>query len=228
MSTSMSIEEKGRPSEGQQGRTGGGSGRPEAGRPAAGRTPRRGRLMLIAVLLVCAAPVIASYFTYYVIRPEGRTNYGTLLLPLREAGQVSGEALDGSPADLQALRGRWVLLTGSDATCDAKCEERLYLIRQLRITTGKERERVERAWIVPPDAQPSADLLAQHQGLMVIRTPKDAMANAGFETADGSLPEDHIWVLDPLGNLVLRYPESPDPSKMKKDLIKLLKASRIG
>jgi hypothetical protein len=224
MSTSMSIEENGsRPSEGQQRRAGG-----SAGKTAPARTARRSRLMLIAVLLVCAAPVIASYFTYYVIRPEGRTNYGTLLLPLREAGQVSGEAPDGSPADLQALRGRWVLLTGSAATCDAECEERLYLMRQLRITTGKERGRVERAWIVPPEARPSAELLARHEGLMVIRTRKDAMANAGFETADGSPPQDHIWVLDPLGNLVLRYPQSPDPSRMKKDLLKLLKASRIG
>ncbi|HRO60756.1 MAG TPA: cytochrome C oxidase subunit I [Burkholderiaceae bacterium] len=189
---------------------------------------RRGRLIALGILLVCAAPIIASYFTYYVIRPEGRTNYGTLLEPLRTVGELRGTAPDGAPADLAGLRGRWVLLTGAGAQCDTECEHRLYLMRQLRLTTGKDRDRVERAWIVPADAQPPAGLLEQHDGLVVIRAADDAMAQAGFEVADGSRPQDHVWVLDPLGNLVLRYPLAPDASRMKKDLLKLLKASRIG
>ena len=192
------------------------------------RRVRRGRLIALGILLVCAAPIIASYFTYYVIRPEGRTNYGTLLEPLRTVGELRGTTPDGAPADLAALRGRWVLLTGAGAQCNAECEHRLYLMRQLRLTTGKDRDRVERAWVVPADAQPPAGLLEKHEGLVVIRAVDDAMAQAGFAVADGGRPQDHIWVLDPLGNLVLRYPLAPDASRMKKDLLKLLKASRIG
>ena len=192
------------------------------------RRVRRGRLIAAGILLVCAAPLIASYFTYYVIRPDGRTNYGTLLEPLRTVGELRGTAPDGTPADLAGLRSSWVLVTGAGAHCDADCEHRLYLLRQLRLTTGKDRDRVERAWIVPADAQPRAQLLGEHEGLVVIRASDDAMAKAGFVTDDGTRPQDHIWILDPLGNLVIRYPLAPDANRMKKDLLKLLKASRIG
>lgn len=189
---------------------------------------RSGRLKMLAILLVCAAPVIASYFTYYVIRPEGRTNYGTLLEPLREAGSVKGSLLDGSAYELAELRGKWLLLTGAGASCDSACEHRLYLLRQLRLTTGKERERVERVWVVGPETPVQDTLLAEHQGMVVIRAGAGALAGAGFAADAGVPPEHHIWILDPLGNLVFRYPVDPDPSRMKKDLIKLLKASRIG
>ena len=189
---------------------------------------RRGRLKMLAILLVCAAPVIASYFTYYVIRPEGRTNYGTLLQPLPDVTGLSGAGLDGAPAGLKQLGGKWLLLTGAGASCDAACEHRLYLLRQLRLTTGKDRDRVERAWIVGPGTEVPARLLAEHEGLFVIRAQAGAMAAAGFPAGSGDAPESHIWIVDPLGNLVLRYPADPDPSRMKKDLLKLLKASRIG
>lgn len=192
------------------------------------RRTRRGRLKMLAILLVCAAPVIASYFTYYVIRPEGRTNYGTLLQPLPDVTGLSGAGLDGAPAGLKQLGGKWLLVTGAGASCDAACEHRLYLLRQLRLTTGKDRDRVERAWIVGPGTEVPARLLAEHEGLVVIRARAGAMAAAGFPSEGADAPESHIWIVDPLGNLVMRYPVDPDPSRMKKDLLKLLKASRIG
>lgn len=192
------------------------------------RRTRRGRLKMLAILLVCAAPVIASYFTYYVIRPEGRTNYGTLLQPLPDVSGLAGAGLDGAPSGLKQLGGKWLLVTGAGASCDAACEHRLYLLRQLRLTTGKDRDRVERAWIVGPGTEVPARLLAEHEGLAVIRAAAGAMAAAGFPPEGGASPEAHIWIVDPLGNLVLRYPVDPDPSRMKKDLLKLLKASRIG
>lgn len=189
---------------------------------------RRGRLKMLAILLVCAAPVIASYFTYYVIRPEGRTNYGTLLQPMPDVTGLSGSGADGAPAGLSQFRGKWLLLTGAGASCDAACERRLYVIRQLRLIAGKDRDRVERAWIVGPGTELPAPLLAEHDGLVVIRAAAGAMLAAGFPVEAGGRPEDHIWIVDPLGNLVLRYPLDADPSRMKKDLLKLLKASRIG
>lgn len=189
---------------------------------------RRGRLKMLAILLVCAAPVVASYFTYYVIRPEGRTNYGTLMQPLREVGALSGTDLGGAPVGLQQFGGKWLLLTGAGARCDAACEHRLYLLRQIRLTTGKDRDRVERVWVVEPGTEIPAQLLAAHEGLHVIRAAKGALAAAGFPAEGGATAEQHVWIVDPLGNLVLRYPVDLDPSRMKKDLLKLLKASRIG
>lgn len=189
---------------------------------------RRGRLKMLAILLVCAAPVVASYFTYYVIRPEGRTNYGTLMQPLREVGGLAGTDLDGAPASLEQFNGKWLLLAGAGARCDRACEHRLYLLRQIRLTAGKDRDRVERVWIVEPDTEIPAGLLAAHEGLHVIRAARGAMAASGFPAEGGAAPEQHVWIVDPLGNLVMRYPVDLDPSRMKKDLLKLLKASRIG
>lgn len=189
---------------------------------------RRGRWVVLAIFLICAAPIVASYYMYFVVRPDGRTNYGTLMEPFHDVSSLAGFGLDGAPAGLAQLHGRWVLITGSDAVCDASCERRLYLMRQVRLTTGRERERVERAWVVPADALPPAGLLAAHEGLVVIRAAPGAMIAAGFTPVEGVRPQDQIWIVDPRGKLVLRFPLAPDPSRMKKDLQKLLSASSIG
>lgn len=210
------------------------------------RRQRSGRIKALLILLICAVPVVASYFTYYVIRPDGRTNYGTLMMPLRTVGPLLGTHPDGTAADLAQLRGKWVMLTGTaaavagaagidtaapaaaPAVCDEACDRRLYAMRQLRLVTGKDRDRVERVWVIPPAASPAPELLQAHEGLFVLRAPAQALRNAGFEGEAGHAPGQHIWILDPLGNIVLRYPADADPNLMKKDLLKLLKASRIG
>src|SRR3712207_6155818 len=71
----------------------------------------RGRWKMLLVMLVCAAPVIASYFTYYVVRPEGRRNFGELIEPQRPL-----------PASLSALKGQWLLVSVGGGACDARCE----------------------------------------------------------------------------------------------------------
>lgn len=193
---------------------------------SAGASVRRGRWKLVAILLVCAAPVIASYLTYYVIRPEGRTNYGELIEPMPGIGGLAVSALDGTPADLSAVRGKWAMVVLDAGDCGKRCEERLYAIRQVRLTTGKERDRVERLLLVTGEGTPPAALLAQHEGLVVRRVAPGAVARA-FPAPEGA-PAEHVYVVDPLGNVMMRFPASADPSRMKKDLAKLLRASRIG
>jgi len=199
---------------------------PGEGRPPAddARRVRAGRLKMLAILLVCAAPVIASYFAYYVIRPEGRTNYGTLIEPMRDVSALGQSSGSGGIA---TLRGRWVMLVVGPAACDAACRERLYEIRQVRLTTGKERDRVERAWLLEDDAAPDPQLLAQHDGLVLMRAGADALARS-LPAEAGARVSDHIYVIDPLGNLMMRFPKDADPNRMKKDLAKLLRASRVG
>src|SRR5688572_11930292 len=97
----------------------------------AGRTAR-GRLTMLAVMLVCAAPVLASYLAYYVIRPEGRRNYGELVEPQRPLPAVTAQALDGKAVPLPSLKGQWLLVSVASGACDAACEQHLYLQRQLR------------------------------------------------------------------------------------------------
>ncbi|MDB5877837.1 MAG: hypothetical protein JWQ41_1251, partial [Variovorax sp.] len=113
----------------------------------------RGRWKMLIVLACCAAPVIASYFTYYVIRPEGRRVYGELIDPQRPLPATVAQSPDGTNTTLRALKGQWLLITVADAACDALCEQQLYLQRQLRESLGREKDRMERVWLVS-DAAP--------------------------------------------------------------------------
>jgi hypothetical protein len=185
---------------------------------------RRNRIKLLAILAVCAAPVIASYFTYYVIKPDGRTNYGELIEPQVGLAGLELRAGASQQQGLAHLRGKWVMVTLADDACDAACEQRLVTIRQVRLTTGKDRDRIERALLVagPP---PTPALLAEHEGLQVVATDRDSIAR--LRRAAGS-DDPGVLIVDPLGNLMMRYPAAPDPNRMKKDLAKLLRASRVG
>ena len=109
------------------------------------RRTQNGRLKMLAVLAVCAAPVIASYLTYFVIRPEGRSNYSELIVPTREMpATLPLTDLAGQPVASTSLRGQWLLVVVSGAACNASCEKHLYLQRQLRETLGREKERVRK------------------------------------------------------------------------------------
>lgn len=210
------------------------------------RRVRAGRWKMFGILLVCAAPVVASYYTYYVIRPEGRTNYGTLVAPLRGVGGLgtlvtapgaaaaadaaTAAAVPAAPAasgGIASLHGRWIMLVTGPASCDTACRERLYEIRQVRLTTGKDRDRVERVWIIDDGGAPDPALLAQHEGLVLMRSDHATLARE-LPAEPGTAASDHIYMIDPLGNLMMRFPKDADPNRMKKDLAKLLRASRVG
>ncbi len=191
------------------------------------RARRRARLKLLAVLLVCAAPVIASYFTYYVIRPEGRVNYGDLIEPQRNVAPLPVVPVGEPAATLGSHRGKWLMVVAGPVQCDTACQARLYNIRQVRLTTGRERDRVERLWLLTEPGQPDAALLAQHEGLRLAHVDAAALGEQ-FPAVAGAQAGDHIWLIDPLGNLMMRFPLNADPNRMKKDLIKLLRVSRVG
>lgn len=187
-----------------------------------------GRLRMLLVLLACAAPVIASYFTYYVIRPEGRSNYGTLIQPSRSlpAG-LALRAMDGSAVDPASLRGQWLLVIVSDARCDAACEQRVYLQRQLREMLGRERDRVDRLWLLTGDGDPAPALVqAAHAtaGLTMLRADSAALA-AWLAPEAGHALEDHLYIVDPMGEWMMRSPVAPEPPRLKRDLDRLLRAS---
>lgn len=192
------------------------------------RRRRGGRHQMLLVLLACAAPVLVSYLSYYVIRPEGRTNYAELVTPTRELPPALAlRTLDGQPADAAGLLGQWLLVIVSDAACDAACEGRVYLQRQLREMLGKERDRVDRVWLVTGVGAPAPALqLAARAtpGLKLLKAERDALA-AWLQPAAGRALEDHVYIVDPLGRWMMRAPVDPDPAKLKRDLDRLLRAS---
>jgi hypothetical protein len=186
-----------------------------------------GRLQALLVLLACAAPVIASYFTYYVIRPDGRSNYSTLIEPAREVpADLALRTLDGRAVAAASLRGQWLLVVAGPAACDAACEARLYAQRQLREMLGRERDRLDKVWLVTDDAPVRPELRAalEEAGVQMLRVPAPALAR-WLEPAAGQALEAHLYVVDPMGKWMMRPPVEPQPARLKRDLDRLLRAS---
>ena len=184
-----------------------------------------GRIKMLLLFLVCATPVIASYVTFYFFRPEGRVNYGTLVEPVKPVPEVPLALLDGKTLRLSDFRGKWVLLTFDSGACAKDCTDKLFKMRQLRTMQGKERDRLERAWIIIDEVPLTTQIIREYDGTRMLRAGDSLVASAF--PAEG-VRADHIYLIDPLGNLVLRYPKGADPMKMSKDLSRLLKYSRIG
>jgi hypothetical protein len=193
------------------------------GTPLATRT-RSGRWTMIAVLLACAAPVIASYFTYYVIRPEGRRNYGELIDPQRPMPALAAVTPDGRPSDLAQLKGNWLLVSVADGACDGGCEKHLYLQRQLREALGKEKDRLDWVWLVSDEAALRPELLPALQTAKVLRLPQPQLAT-WLQPANGQALQNHLYLVDPLGNWMMRFPTDVDPAKAKRDIDRVLRGS---
>lgn len=190
---------------------------------------RRGRWMLLLIMLICGAPIVISYVTYYVIKPKGAsTSYGTLIEPQRAippALMVTGD--DGHEVPLASLRGRWLMIAVDGGACNEACVQKLYFMRQVRATQGAERERVVTVWLRSDDAGVPAVVRTAYPDTRMLRADPAAVA-AWLPATDTTQVTDHIYLVDPNGNLMERFPEHPDPSKIKQDVTKLLKWSRIG
>jgi cytochrome oxidase Cu insertion factor (SCO1/SenC/PrrC family) len=174
------------------------------------------------IVAVCAAPVIASYIAFYWLQPSGHVNYGELIEPAK-IRDAQLQTLDGAPFQWSDVKGEWVLLTVADATCDETCRTNLIYMRQVRLAQGNETERIERVWLLSDGGLPDPALLAQHPGLRVLR----ARAGGVALMLPGTMSlRDRIYVVDPLGNLMMRFPQQPDPRRILKDLSRLLRHSK--
>lgn len=200
---------------------------PEAGEVA--RRTTRGRLKMLLLLLVCAAPVVASYVAYFVIRPDGRTNYSELILPTRPIPpSLALTGLDGRPVRAESLKGQWLLVVVSGGACDRVCERHLWIQRQLRESLGRDSDRIDKVWLIDDGAAPRPETLqAVHAGGMpttVLRTTRDGLAAWLTPAASGRL-ESHMYIVDPMGEWMMRVPPDPDPARLKRDVERLLRAS---
>jgi hypothetical protein len=199
---------------------------------------KRGRWKLLLVLAVCASPMIFSYITYYGIMPSGRTNFGTLIDPRAHPIPALGATtLDAKPASLDAWKGKWIMLKVGPAACDKNCMDQMFAIQQLRSMQGKEMERIERVWLVTDTAPLETILIRQLEDVHILRAPADVVAK-WLPVEQGASAADAIFLIDPLGHLMMRFPPPPAGAaeadkikhyaKIKKDIAKVLKASAIG
>ena len=190
------------------------------------KTRRRRYLPLYLLIAITTLPIVAAYVAYYVAPPSGRTNYGTLIEPQRRTPVLPMTKLDGTAFDLRELRGRWVFVMVDSGDCDQRCEDKLLMMRQQRTITGKDRDQIERVWLIPDQVPLSIMLMREFEGTHFIRTPLQPLRDflALPDAADARL-QDHIWVVDPSGNLMLRWPKNAQPSGVKRDVAQLLKVA---
>jgi hypothetical protein len=188
---------------------------------------RLGRWKMLMVWAICAAPVVASYLTYYVIRPQGRVNYGDLILPVHDMpldAALPLKDLQDRPVALSSLKGQWLLVTVAGGACDTACEQNLYGQRQLRETLGKEKDRVDRVWLITDDAPVRDAIKPGLDGATVLRAPEAALSHWLSPQAGQPLAA-HFYLVDPRGAWMMRFPAKPDLSKVKRDLARLMKAN---
>lgn len=198
---------------------------PEAAADAQRTT--RGRLKMALVLLVCAAPVAASFFLYFVWRPQARSNYGELIEPQRSIPSLTAIDLAGRPVHLPALEGQWLLVSVGGGACDARCEKHLYLQRQLREGLGREKDRLDWVWLVDDAAPVRAALKPALRAATVLQIDRAQLAQ-WLTPAPGHALEDHLYLVDPMGHWMMRFPPTQDftgASRIRKDLDRLLRAS---
>lgn len=186
-----------------------------------------GRWKMLAVLAICAAPVIASYLMYYVVRPDFRRVFGELIDPQRPLPDLRARDLAGSELSLRSLKGQWLLVSVSGGACDTGCERHLYLQRQLRESLGQEKDRVDWVWLVSDDVRIAERLKPALKGATVLRLASKAVGD-WLVPADGHGIAEHLYLVDPLGNWMMRFPASLDlagAAQAKRDLDRLLRAS---
>ena len=200
-------------------------------RQAVDARTRRGRIQMILLLLACAAPVIASYLAYYVFKPEGgKTNYGTLIQP--------PQAINPSWLDI-SFSGKWTLLVARPASECRKgndaCVELLYLMRQVRLALGKEKNRVQLVLVVSdrlpvdPDIKRAYD--PETAGFIIVPAPDPKNGAAWLTWLNQQNLGRGIQLIDPSGEKMMVFPdkaESKDFVRMRKDLDRLLKLNRKG
>lgn len=200
--------------------------------PPAKPAPRRSLKPLYAILLMSMAPVVAALLVYFnpSLRPGESTNYGTLYQPQRPvppAADLPLATLDGQPFDLATLKGRWVLATADGGACPESCARKLFVIRNTHASQGKNVERAVRVWFITDDAPVPQKVLDAYRGTIMVRAQPEALARYLLDASQPSL-DGPLWIIDPLGNLILHYPPETDPIRFRKDVGRLIYNSRIG
>lgn len=192
-------------------------------------TRRKGRRTLIVLFALFFAPLLFA-MTWYALAPgyaPPSTPHGALIDPAQPLEPFRLESGAGETLTLEGLRGQWYLVHFVPGRCDESCRERLYVSRQVRDALGEDRSRVRRLVVAGAGRNTPglADLLEEHPRLMVMQG--DGRGAFGRQFPDGR-SAGTVFVVDPLGNLMMRFAPAVPPADMLEDLEKLLKLSRIG
>ena len=190
--------------------------------------PAAQRRTLIILALLFLLPVALSFFLYYGAgwRPRGETNHGDLIEPPRELPSIALTRADGELLPPELLRGKWTLLFVGDGACDSACRRALYETRQVRLSLNQNMDRVQRVFLYHGTCCEQPYFATEQSGLIA----------AGADSSEGErllslFPEagtGRVYVVDPLGNLMMSYPAGAAPKDIITDLKRLLRLSHIG
>lgn len=181
------------------------------------------RAKLLLIFAIFAAPIVASFATWRFLRPEPTGNHGELLLPPR-AFPDHEMVRPGAPGfRFESLRGQWVLAASDSAACPEACVAKLTAMRQVRLALGRDAGRVARLFVADDVAPLSPAAFTPFEGTVVVRVPRGLVLPPGPAN-----DRAHIYLADPHGNVMMRWPAGSEPKAMLQDLKRLLKASQIG
>ena len=190
----------------------------------------RGRRMLIGLAALFFVPLGLSFWLYYSggWRPSGSTNKGELITPARPLPEVAFTLPDGTTsARAGLLRGKWTLLYLGGGGCTEDCRQALWTMRQTRQLLAEDMDRVQRVFIVRSDCCNTAFLSKEHPGLEVVKAD-DPSTGDFFALFPATEPTHSVYIVDPLGNLMMRFDARENPKGLLSDMKKLLKLSHIG
>ena len=191
------------------------------------RRTASGRLRMLLVMLICAAPVIASYLTFYVIRPQSSRNFGELIQPVKALPAIPVTTLDGKTIDMQSLKGQWLLVSVSSGACAIDCQNTLLFQRQIRASLGREKDRTDWVWLITDDEPVDAALKSGMMDAVILRIPQAQLAT-WLAPAPGHALNEHLYLVDPRGDWMMRFPAGltmDHAAMLKKDWERLLRAS---
>jgi len=187
-------------------------------------TPRTRKRKLLLLMALMIAPIALSYLLFFWGAPSGRVNYGELI-EVKVLPDIALRKTDGVTFNISQLRGKWIMLVVDSGMCDESCRKKLYFMRQVRLMQKTKMGRIERVWLIDDDKIPKSGILKDFKGTVLINAKGSEMLKA---IPANISQHDHIYMIDPLGNLMMRFPKDVDPSRMAKDLKRLLKISQIG
>jgi hypothetical protein len=192
---------------------------------------RRQRRILIGVALMFFAPLGLSFYLYYGKdwHPGGRVNAGELIEPARPLPSLALPLLGLGETNPRFLKGKWTLLYLQHGGCDDECRRHLYDTRQVRLALDREMNRVQRVFISDGDCCDLQALKAAHPDLIAIRaSPADEPLLALLPKVAGAVNTHRVYLIDPLGNVMMFYAPEAKSKGMLDDMKRLLRLSSIG
>ena len=189
------------------------------------------RRTLVVVLLIFALPSIFAMSLYFSgWRPVSTANHGELIQPARLIEDRDLQTIDGKSVRFSAIRGKWSMVYFDTADCSEECMKKIYFMRQIHIAQGKNQEKLQRVMILT-EAKTTNNLklkLADYPEMQVWKGDKEVISQLARDfgmSAKTDVMQHNIYLLDPRGNLMMRYATGIDPAGIRKDLDRLLKYS---